>query len=179
MQLMDSTQSRLDVEIRTGGPRDVPVLLALFDEAIEWLVARGQTGQWGDQPYSSRSAGVDLVERLAGGSGLRIAESAGNAVGALVISSAPEYVPPSNRVESYVLLLLTSRKYAGRGIGTRLIEHAAMEAQEHGCVQLRVDCWAEALALIAWYERNGFRRSGTYELNGWRGQIFTMTLADR
>jgi hypothetical protein len=31
--------------IRAGNAGDVPTVLALFDEAIEWLVARGQTGQ--------------------------------------------------------------------------------------------------------------------------------------
>lgn len=139
-------------------------------------VARGQTGQWGDQPYSARSAGVEQVERLAGGGGLRIAERAGTPVGALALGSAPKYVSPPDRLESYVLLLLTSRSYAGQGIGTRLVERAIVEARQRGCEQLRVDCWAGAPSLVAWYERNGFQRSGTFELNGWCGQIFSMAL---
>jgi GNAT superfamily N-acetyltransferase len=173
---VDGSQS--EVEIRPGGLHDVPQLLALLDEAIAWLIARGQTEQWGDQPYSSRSTGVDRLARLAASGGLQIAERAGTVVGAVIVGSAPEYVPPSDRVESYVLLLLTSRQHAGQQIGTRLVEHAVMEARQRGCVRLRVDCWAGAPSLVAWYERNGFQRSGTFELNGWRGQIFTMTLAD-
>jgi ribosomal protein S18 acetylase RimI-like enzyme len=165
------------VEIRAGGPQDAALLLALFDEAIDWLVARGQTGQWGDQPYSTRPAGVDQVQRLASGGGLWIAEQTGAAVGAVVVGSAPEYVPPADHRESYVQLLLTSRRCAGQGIGTCLIERAMAEARQRGCDQLRVDCWAGAPSLIAWYERNGFQRSGTFELKGWPGQIFTMPLA--
>jgi GNAT superfamily N-acetyltransferase len=160
-----------------GGPLDAPLLLALFDEAIEWLVARGQTGQWGSQPYSARPAGVEQVERLASNGGLRIAEQAGTAVGALDLGSAPEYVPPSDHLESYVQLLLTSRTHARQGIGTVLVGRAIAEARQRGCEQLRVDCWAGAPSLIAWYERHGFHRSGTFTLNGWRGQIFLMPLA--
>jgi hypothetical protein len=33
------------IAITAGGPDDAPALLALFDDAVAWLVARGQTGQ--------------------------------------------------------------------------------------------------------------------------------------
>src|SRR3954465_5205598 len=45
----------LDYEIRPGTPDDEGALLALFDEAVAWMVARGQTGQWGDRPFSQRA----------------------------------------------------------------------------------------------------------------------------
>ena len=44
------------MKIRSGGAADVPLVLALMDEAVEWVVARGQTEQWGQ----SRSPGGDL-----------------------------------------------------------------------------------------------------------------------
>ena len=112
--------------------------------------------------------------RLAGDEGLRIAERAGQPVGAPVIGPAPGYVPPADCEELYIQLLLTSRAHAGQQIGTRLIERAVTEARQRACEQLRVDCWAGAPGLIAWYERHGFVRSDTFELNGWNGQIFTM-----
>jgi hypothetical protein len=40
-----------NLSFRSGGPHDTGRLLALFDEAIDWL-ALGQTGQWGDQHAS-------------------------------------------------------------------------------------------------------------------------------
>jgi hypothetical protein len=53
-------------------------------------------------------------------------------------------------------------------------------ARERGVEQLRVDCWAGAPSLVGWYERVGFERSGTFELDGpldgWRGQLLTMPL---
>lgn len=106
------------------------MLLRLFDEAIEWLVTRDQTGQWGSEPYSSRADGVEQVQRLAAGGGLRIAELDDQPVGALVIGSAPAYVPAVENRELYIQLLLTSRRHAGQSIGTRLIEQAIIEARQ-------------------------------------------------
>ena len=168
-----------EVQIRAGGPEDEVVLLALFDEALDWLVARGQTGQWGDQPISADPASVAQVRALAGGGGLRVAEHDGVPVGALVISSAPGYVPPADQPESYIHLLLSSRRSAGKGIGSELIARAIDEARRAGSRRLRVDCWAGAPSLIAWYEHNDFVPAGTFELDAWPGQIFTMNVAER
>ena len=33
------------MRIRRGGPGDADAVIALFDEAVAWMVARGQTGQ--------------------------------------------------------------------------------------------------------------------------------------
>ena len=30
--------------------------------------------------------------------------------------------------------------------------------------------------LVAWYERQGFQRSGTFDVGGWIGQVFAMRL---
>jgi RimJ/RimL family protein N-acetyltransferase len=165
-----------DLGIRIGVPEDEPTLLRLFDEAIAWLVARGQTSQWGSAPYSSRPAGVEQAHRLAGDGGLRIAELNGQPVGALVIGPAPGYIAPADCEELYIQLLLSSRAHAGQQIGTRLIERAVTEARQRRCEQIRVDCWAGASGLIAWYERQGFARSDRFELNGWTGQIFAMPI---
>lgn len=165
-----------DLEVRVGGPNDKSALLDLFDEAIAWLVARDQSGQWGSDPYSSRPFGIQQTDRLTSEGGLRIAGCAGRAVGALVVGSAPAYVTPPSYRELYIQLLLTSRAHAGQEIGARLIERAFNEARERGCEQVRVDCWAGAPGLIAWYERQGFLRSDRFELNGWPGQTFTKAI---
>ena len=72
------------MRIRAGGPDDAQVVLDLFDEAVAWLVARGQTGQWGTEPFSAFERRVEKVREWAGGDGLRIAERSGEPVGALV-----------------------------------------------------------------------------------------------
>ena len=61
---------RDEIEVRRGGPRDTPRLLALFDDAIAWLVARGQTGQWGREAvlltaaaFRGRGVGRALIDQ--------------------------------------------------------------------------------------------------------------------
>lgn len=163
--------------IKVGGKEDVEILLALFDEAVAWMVSRGQTGQWGSAPFSSRPAGIAQARRLAAEGGLRIGRIGGEPVAALALGDAPQYAPPSDRSELYILLLLTARRKAGQRLGDRLIQRAVAEARHSGCEQLRVDCWAGAPRLIAWYEHQGFTRAGTFDHSGWNGQVFKMMLA--
>ena len=165
--------------IRTGSAADAPAVVGLFDEAVAWLVARGQEGQWGTTPWSQRPELVARTHAWARGDGLRIAQEDGDAtpLGALVLGVHPPHVEPIDEPEAYVEALVTSRAHAGRRIGAQLVAAAAEEARAAGAAVLRVDCWAGAPPLVAWYERQGFRRSGSFDVRGWIGQVFTMRLA--
>lgn len=163
-----------DLRVRLGGPEDQATVLQLFDDAVAWLVARGQTGQWGSEPFSTWPEGRARVRELVSGGGLRIAERMGEPVGALVVGSAPGYAPAVGRPELYIELLLTARRYAGQNIGSRLVEVAAAEARAMGAELIRVDCWSGAPGLVGWYERQGFSRCGSFDVDGWTGQLFTM-----
>ena len=118
-----------------------------------------------------------MVRRWAEGTGLKVAEFDGHAVGASVlVTSRPDYVPPTQRRETYLLFLVSSREHKGKGIGSVLVQQAAADARRAGSEVLRVDCWAGAHDLIAWYERQGFARSDTFAVGDWEGQVFEMTL---
>lgn len=164
------------LNIRHGSGDDTPLLFDLFDEAVAWLVERGQPGQWGERAFSSRPEAFGWVERFACSGGLRVAELDGEPVGALVVGERPSHVPPVDVAELYVNLLLTSRRHAGKQLGARLVEAAVAEARAADRAVLRVDCWAGAPTLIAWYQRQGFTPAGTFDVNGWKGQIFNMAL---
>ena len=72
--------------------------------------------------------------------------------------------------------LLVSRRHAGR-IGEALVDAALAEARAGDAAVLRVDCWAGAPSLVAWYEARGFQRAGAFEVNdGWVGQVFAMSV---
>jgi GNAT superfamily N-acetyltransferase len=107
-----------------------------------------------------------------------VAELDGEPVGASVIVPAgPEYVPPAGPSETYLLFLVSDRSRAGLGIGSELVRRAAAEARAAGSEVLRVDCWAGAADLVAWYERQGFTRTETFTVRGyWHGQLFEMRL---
>jgi GNAT superfamily N-acetyltransferase len=164
-------------EIRSGDADDTDWLLSLFDEAVAWMVTRGQPGQWGSQPFSGSPHRIAQVGGLIDSGGLRVAELRGRPVAALVVGIAPLYVPPPDRPELYINLLISSRGHAGGGIGSALVRHAVAEAREHDARQLRVDCWAGAPRLVRWYRGQGFAPAGTFNVDGWPGQIFALPLA--
>jgi GNAT superfamily N-acetyltransferase len=79
----------------------------------------------------------------------------------------------------YVQVLLTASAWRGRGVGARLIAHADELAQRHGARQLRVDCWDGVPELPAAYERLGFARTGSFEVNGWPGALLVRPVGER
>src|SRR3954451_19017612 len=162
--------------IRPGAPEDAGAMLSLFDEAVDWLVARGQTGQWGSEPFSSRESAISRIAEWASGGGLWLAEAPdGTPAGAIVVGARPPWVAPADEPERYVEALVTSRRHAGKDVGGALVRHAVDVAREAGVSLLRVDCWGDAPGLVSWYERQGFERSGTFDLeDGWHGQVLSM-----
>ena len=93
-----------------------------------------------------------------------------------MLGEAFDYVPPADRPEVYVNVLLTASAWRGRGVGALLIEHAAALARKRGAERLRVDCWAGVPELAAQYERFGFERVGAFDLGDWPGAILTRAL---
>jgi GNAT superfamily N-acetyltransferase len=164
------------LKIRPGDEADGPAVIAMFDDAVAWLVERGQTGQWGATPFSERPGIRERVYGFKAGGGLNIAEIRGEPVGVLVVGPAPAYAPAAPLPELYIILLISSRRLIGRGIGAALVSKAIEIGYERNAEVLRVDCWAHAPGLVRWYEKQGFTRSSRFELNGWQGQIFTMEL---
>jgi GNAT superfamily N-acetyltransferase len=173
------------VSIRRGDDRDVPAVLALFDEAVAWLAARGQSEQWGDRPFSERPQNVERAERWASDGGLWIAELDGEPVGMLVLGDeAYPWVTPVDEAEVYVQALVTARAQAGRDVGGGLVRHAFEQARERGIGLVRVDCWAGAPRLVRWYEEQGFTRTETFTVGfgpdgDWTGQVFEHRIRPR
>jgi ribosomal protein S18 acetylase RimI-like enzyme len=166
----------IELEIRAGGTADEPAVLGLFDEAVEWLVQRGLSGQWGEQPFSARPEMRELVDRTLRSNEVRVAEHAAAVAGVLAVGACPPYVPGNPVPELYVALLLSSRRLRGNEVGARLLDLACGLARERGRRMIRVDCWADSPRLISFYERQGFTRAGRFDLRGWRGQILAKQL---
>ncbi len=167
--------------VRPGGRDDVDAVLALLDGATEWLVANGRTDQWGTEPHSTNPRRIEQITGFADDGGLWIAEHDGQVVGALAVGDAMSYVPPATEPELYVRLLVTDRKFSGRGIGTDLLEHARALALGLGVGMLRVDCFAGGDgALIRYYEKQGFTRAETFGVpisdSKWPGQVLFQRL---
>ena len=162
------------MEIRRGDERDVPVLLGLYDEAVAWMVSRGNTEQWGTEPFSTQPRKVAGIRKTVAGGDLWLAEVGGEPVGALIVSDRPQpSVPPVDEPELYVRLLLVSRRHAGARIGTALLDFARDEARTRGVSLMRVDCHAGGTGdLVRYYARHGFTPTETFTVGTWSGQVF-------
>ncbi len=169
--------------IRAGDPDDIPAVLALGDEAVVWMNARGNTQQWGTAPWTGAEKREATVRKLAHGGALRIMQDAdGTVLGALAITETRQpYVPAVDERELYVNLLLASRRHRGRGVGAALIDRAKQEAAERGIGLIRVDCWAgEDGSLVRVYEKYGFSRVQEFTVavpaGDWPGMLLAMRL---
>jgi GNAT superfamily N-acetyltransferase len=165
-----------DITIRPGGIDDVAAALALMESAARWLVARGRPGQWGTEPQATNPRRIAAFTGWAAAGGLHLAEIDGVTVGALAVGSAPDHVPAAVEPELYVNLLVTDRAHAGRGIGRALLDHARKLAEEQGLGLLRVDCYGgDDRALVAYYDREGFRATAPFTVDTprgpWPGQV--------
>jgi GNAT superfamily N-acetyltransferase len=164
------------VRIERGGAGDADRLAALFDDAVRWLVARGQPEQWGTEPFSASPKRMKRVRGWAAGGGLRFAVDDEGDAGAIVLGKATPPAPPADRPELYVEVLLSAVRARGRGVGRVLVERGIAEARAAGAEQLRVDCFAGVPELAAQYERLGFTRTGSFAVGDWPGAVLTMPL---
>jgi len=170
------------MRIREGGLGDVPAVLALGDEAVAWMNARGNTTQWGTEPWTGHEKLESLTRNWALGGGMRVLETDdGGIVAALVITEERQpYVSPApdGERELYVNFLIVSRRWAGKGLGATLIDRARQEAAERGIDLIRVDCWAgEDGSLVKQYERLGFTPVEPF-VKDWPGMVLAMRLSE-
>lgn len=169
------------MRIRSGGRDDVPLMLAFGDEAVAWMNARGNTQQWGTEPFTGDRRREEFFLKRADSGGVRVLEDDdGTALGVIVITEQRQvYVPEAGERELYVNFLISARAHSGRGVGRTLIERAKQEAAERGIDLIRVDCWAgEEGNLVKIYESYGFRRVQRLLVGEWPGMLLAMRLSE-
>ena len=74
---------------RDGSVDDLDAVLRLFDDNIEWLVARGRDGQWGSEPFSTNPTRVNFVRDILASGEVTIAEHESSVFGASVLTDHP------------------------------------------------------------------------------------------
>jgi GNAT superfamily N-acetyltransferase len=145
----------------------------MLDGAVAWLAARGRTGQWGTDPWSARPKAVAQVTEIVRSGTPWLAEIDGEPVGTMTLTPHPTpYVAPVDEPEVYVHLLVTDRRFAGRGIGDALLAHAVAETRRQRIGLLRVDCYAgDDGRLVAYYRSQGFEPVERFTVGDWPGQL--------
>ncbi|MCE7011591.1 GNAT family N-acetyltransferase [Kibdelosporangium philippinense] len=167
------------MRIRAGGAADIDAIMAMGDEAVRWMVSRGNTQQWGTDLWSETPTRLASVTCMIKEADVWMAELDGEPVGVMITSDKPvPQVKPIDEPEVYVWLLLTSRRHAGKKIGTQLLEKAVSIAREKGVSLLRVDCFGGGNGdLVRYYERHGFEKSYTFKaIFDWPGQVLSQRI---
>ncbi|WP_433324280.1 GNAT family N-acetyltransferase [Spirillospora sp. CA-294931] len=167
------------MDIRRGGPADLPVVLGMLDGAVEWLSRNGREGQWGTQPWSGDAARVERISSLTRDDIVWIAEIDGRPAGAMTLgTTSPHYITVDpGEPEVYVTLLVTDRAFGGHGVGAALLDHARSEARALGVRLLRVDCYAGGDGrLVAYYRRQGFSPVESFSVGEWPGRLLSQRL---
>ena len=150
------------VTITRATEADVDALVALYDEAAAWLMARGSR-QWPPGWWTPKV----VAKEMRAGHELYLARRGDAPVGKLTLQWDDTEVwgeqPPD---AGYVHGLCVSRAVAGRGLGAALLDWAAQRVRANGRCLLRLDCMAANPALRAYYEGLGFACRGIGD-EGW------------
>jgi GNAT superfamily N-acetyltransferase len=165
------------VRITSATPADLDRLLSFRKEASEWISRLG-SDQW-SRPYpadrllSTIEAGTVFMlrdgERTAGTITLTLEAEEG-------LWSAEELLEPS----MFINKLTVSRDYAGRELGSKLLDWAGDRAYRAGAKWLRLDAWTTNERLQRYYLDEGFQHvrtvlegnavNGGPRVSGWLAQ---------
>ncbi|MFJ3533793.1 GNAT family N-acetyltransferase [Streptomyces sp. NPDC090132] len=139
---------------------DLHRLLRFRTDTARWLSALG-SDQWA-LPFPAES----IIRSIEAGEVYLIREAHGTDAAATITldtEADPLLWTETERAQPafYVHKLTVDRQYAGRGLGTRLLDWAGDRAAQRGATWLRLDAWTTNARLQAYYRANGFNHVRT------------------
>lgn len=150
----------MTVQIRPAALDDLELIRRLRLQRSSWLAARG-SDQW-----STEASGLSIdyfaraVRRAVAAWETWIAEVNGEPAGTITINDRADRELWTNAELADALIvhyLIVDLRFAGCGVGQRLLAHAAALARAHGRRWVRLDAWTANPDLHAYYRRAGFR----------------------
>ncbi|MEU4837343.1 GNAT family N-acetyltransferase [Nocardia testacea] len=150
----------MTVQIRPADLDDLDLIRRLRLQRSSWLAARG-SDQWSTE---ASGLSIDYFERAVARSVTAwetwIAEVHGEPAGTITINDRADRELWSGAELTDALVvhyLIVDLRFAGFGVGRRLLAHAAALARAHGRNWVRLDAWTTNTDLHAYYRRAGFR----------------------
>lgn len=145
---------------------NLKAILGLIEQAREWLPYMG-TDQW-CEPWPDEERRDARVRRgLEVGATWIVWDGDTAAATVTAASRCNTAVWPSAECDLseravYAHRLIVSREYAGRGLGTELINWAGLRGRRaYAAKWIRIDVWSSNLALHEYYRKRGFERCGS------------------
>jgi ribosomal protein S18 acetylase RimI-like enzyme len=155
-------------QLRRAAREDLSGIHHLLNEAVAWLRGKG-TDQW-ERPWPSRE-GRDrrILAALERGETWIVWDGAIPVATITITTRAdPEVwsnLDPQCDLSAravYAQRLITARRYAGRELGSELIDWAGLLGERrYGAQWIRVDVWRSNRALHDYYKNSGFSTCGT------------------
>lgn len=148
--------------LRQAGAEDAEAIRNLVAEASRWLRTKG-TDQWA-VPWPDENGRNERIARAIEAGRTWIAWDGDHPVATLTASPNHHGIWPERLQRDpavYIRRLTVSRRYAGMGLGSQLMDWAGLRAsREYGARWIRVDVWTTNTGLHDYYRRQGFGYCG-------------------
>lgn len=163
------------LDLKPAAYADAEILLDLREAAAAWIRGKG-VRQWEPGEVTVEQIRV----QIAAGEWF-VHRPGGEIAGALrLLWSDPEVWGGRSDDAAYIHGLVIDRRFAGEGLGGRLLDWAAQRARDAGRPFLRLDCVETNDRLRRYYRDRGLREVGRRDFPGpWHGAVlFEKPLGD-
>ena len=135
---------------------DAPALTDLINRAYRSEASQAGWTTEGHLLDGPRIDQATLLEMLAAAPAVLLqAELAGRLAGCVYLE------PQGNTL--YLSMLAVAPEAQAHGLGRQLLVQAEAHARQAGCGTIKMSVLAQRTELLAWYERQGYRRTGASE----------------
>jgi ribosomal protein S18 acetylase RimI-like enzyme len=142
--------------LRAATPADAPALADLINRAYRGTPAQAGWTTEGHLLAGPRIDEAGLLALLAAPPAVLLqAEIGGQPAGCVYLQPQGEAL--------YLSLLAVAPEAQAHGLGRRLLAAAEAHARQAGCPRIRMSVLAQRPELLAWYERQGYHRTGASE----------------
>ncbi|WP_405070391.1 GNAT family N-acetyltransferase [Kribbella sp. NBC_01510] len=160
---------------------DLPAILAMRQEASDWLAKQG-INQWAAAWPTPEAQSERILSSIRAGETWMVRDNDGATAATVALDSFSDpklWTPEEQQQPSmYLHRLIVRRKYSG--LGTDVIEWACKRAGELGNDWVRIDVWTDNVGLHRYYEQRGFSHVRTLDLGDYpSGALFQRKATDR
>jgi GNAT superfamily N-acetyltransferase len=165
-----------------ASPDDFDAVRSLLQEASRWLGTK-DTDQWA-VPWPDENGRNTNIKRAikAGRTWIALDDAARPAA---TLTASPNHHgiwPEADRSEPavYVRRITVSRRFAGQGLGSQLLDWAGLRAgSEYGAIWVRVDVWTTNEKLHKYYVARGFTERGRCPIPNYPSAVLFQKPVDR
>src|SRR5215470_13032984 len=156
--------------LRRATPGDFEAVRSLLREASLWLGTRN-TDQWAVPWPDENGRNTNIKRAIRAGRTWIVLHDQSQPAATLTVSPNHHGIWPEADGRDpavYVRRITVSRRFAGQGLGSQLLDWAGLRASgEYGARWVRVDVWTTNSRLHRYYEDQGFEECGRSPIPGY------------